>query len=140
MQDSTTKTAGGGKAAHVRGRSSNGMRRRVRAERARANDLEAEQRTAGGTASFLPGQQENGWRAVSRGEPAGYAEAVGAVYGHGWHLTVAVGHWHRPPPAGPANLVVTLPDNGWNQAIRRVRRSQKKLRGKFAHNSLSLSL
>ena len=29
--------------------------------------------------------------------------------GHGWPLTVAVGHWRRQPLAGPAHLVVTLP-------------------------------
>ena len=61
------------------------------------------------------------------------------------HRSWVAAHWHRrrwrrPPPVGPAHLVVTPRDKGWNQTIRRVRRSQKKLRGKFAHNSLSLSL
>ena len=46
----------------------------------------------------------------------------------------------RQLPAGPAHLVVTPRDNGWKQAIRRARRSQEKLGGKFAHNSSSLFL
>ena len=44
----------------------------------------------------------------------------------------------RQLPAGLAHLVVTPRDNGWRQAIRRARRSQEKLGGKFAHNSSSL--
>ena len=42
-----------------------------------------------------------------------------------FRLTSAVGHWRRPPAAGPTLLVVTLPDNGWSQAIRRARRPQE---------------
>ena len=74
--------------------------------------LLGQQGTTGGTS-----------RAVNRPQLRG--AGLEPYTGKGSSLTVAVGHWRLPSPAGLTHLVITLPDSGWNRAIRRARRSQK---------------
>ena len=69
--------------------------------------LLGQQGTTGGTS-----------RAVNRPQLRG--AGLEPYTGKGSSLTVAVGHWCRQPPAGLTHLVITLPDSGWNRAIRRA--------------------